>query len=67
MGGNGQNVTFRSAARHADEPSLVCIGPDRIAELLPVVRGRCAEIGRDPATLQVSLYARRSACSCRRA
>lgn len=58
VGGNGPNVTFRYAARYADELNLVYIGPDRIAELLPVARARCEEIGRDPATLKVSLYAR---------
>jgi alkanesulfonate monooxygenase SsuD/methylene tetrahydromethanopterin reductase-like flavin-dependent oxidoreductase (luciferase family) len=58
IGGNGQNVTFRYAARFADELNLVYIGPERIAELLPVIRSRCEEIGRDPATLNVSLYAR---------
>jgi F420-dependent oxidoreductase-like protein len=58
VGGNGQNVTFRFAARFADELNLVYIGPERIAELLPIVRSRCEEIGRDPATLKVSLYAR---------
>ena len=58
IGGNGENVTFRYAARFADELNLVYIGPDRVAELLPIVRARCEEIGRDPATLKVSLYAR---------
>jgi F420-dependent oxidoreductase-like protein len=58
VGGNGENVTFRYAARFADELNLVFLSPERIAELLPVVRSRCEEIGRDPATLRVSLYSR---------
>ncbi len=58
VGGNGENVTFRYAARFADELNLVYVGPERVAELLPIVRSRCEEIGRDPATLKVSLYAR---------
>ncbi len=58
VGGNGVNVTFRLAARFADELNLVFLGPDRIAELLPVARQRCEELGRDPSSLRVSLYSR---------
>jgi F420-dependent oxidoreductase-like protein len=58
VGGNGQNVTFRYAARFADEINLVFQSPDGVAELLPVIRRRCEEIDRDPATLRVSLYSR---------
>jgi F420-dependent oxidoreductase-like protein len=58
VGGNGENVTFRLAAKFADELNLVFVGPERIAQLLPIARSRCEEIGRDPATLRVSLYTR---------
>lgn len=58
VGGNGVNVTFRLAARFADELNLVFVGPDRIAELLPIARQRCEELGRDPSSLRVSLYSR---------
>ena len=58
VGGNGPNVTFRYAARFADELNLVFQSPDQVAETLPVIRERCEEEGRDPATLAVSLYAR---------
>ena len=30
--------------------------PTELAEALPVIRGRCEEIGRDPATLSVSVH-----------
>jgi hypothetical protein len=30
------------------------MGPDEVARALPVIRERCEEIGRDPATLAVS-------------
>ena len=56
VGGNGQNVTFRLAARHAEELNLVFLDPAEVAENLPVVRQRCEEEGRDPATLRISLY-----------
>ena len=58
VGGNGRNVTFRYAAKYADEINLVYLSPDGVAELLPIIRARCEEIDRDPATLRVSLYSR---------
>jgi len=57
VGGNGKNVTMRLAARHADELNLVFRPLDELAELIPLARQRCEEIGRDPATLRLSLYA----------
>ena len=58
VGGNGQQVTWRLAARFADELNVVFLSPERIAESLPVIRARCEEIGRDPATLRLSVYVR---------
>jgi F420-dependent oxidoreductase-like protein len=56
VGGNGPNVTWRLAARHADELNLDGLTPAEVAEALPIIRGRCEEIGRDPATLAVSIH-----------
>jgi F420-dependent oxidoreductase-like protein len=56
VGGNGPNVTWRLAARHADELNVDGLSPAELAEALPVIRGRCEEIGRDPATLRVSVH-----------
>jgi F420-dependent oxidoreductase-like protein len=56
VGGNGRNVTFRLAARFADELNLVFRGPDEVVELMAVARQRCEEIDRDPSTLRMSLY-----------
>jgi F420-dependent oxidoreductase-like protein len=58
VGGNGENRTFRYAARFADELNLVFLRPDQIVETLPIIASRCEEIGRDPASLRVSLYCR---------
>ncbi len=58
VGGNGRDVTWRLAARFADELNLVFVSPEQINEALPVIRSRCEEIGRDPATLRLSVYAR---------
>jgi F420-dependent oxidoreductase-like protein len=56
VGGNGRNVTWRLAARHADELNVDGMTPPDIAEALPVIRQRCEEIGRDPASLRVSAH-----------
>jgi F420-dependent oxidoreductase-like protein len=56
VGGNGPNVTWRLAARHADELNLDGMLPDEVADALPVIRSRCEEIGRDPATLRLSVH-----------
>ena len=58
VGGNGRNVTFRYAARFAEELNLVFLVPDEVAELLPIIKQRCEEEDRDPATLRLSLYTR---------
>ncbi len=56
VGGNGPNVTWRLAARLADELNLDGLSPDEVAAALPVIRQRCEEIDRDPASLPVSVH-----------
>jgi F420-dependent oxidoreductase-like protein len=56
VGGNGPNVTWRLAARYADELNLDGMSPAEVADALPVIRSRCEEIGRDPASLAVSCH-----------
>lgn len=56
VGGNGRNVTWRIAARHADELNLDGMMPHEVAEAMPVITSRCEEIDRDPASLAVSLH-----------
>ncbi len=56
VGGNGPNVTWRLAAKHADELNVDGMSPSDVAEALPVIRSRCEEIGRDPATLAISVH-----------
>lgn len=58
VGGNGQEVTFRLAVRHADELNLLFLEPEEVAEHMAVARQRCEEVGRDPASLRISLYVR---------
>lgn len=56
VGGNGRNVTWRLAARFADELNLDGLEPDALKEALPIIRQRCEEIGRDPMSLKVSVH-----------
>ena len=56
VGGNGPNVTWRLAARYADELNLDGFSPDEVREALPTIRSRCEEIGRDPDSMSVSVH-----------
>jgi F420-dependent oxidoreductase-like protein len=56
VGGNGRDVTWRLAVRHADELNLDNVPPNEITDARRVIAERCAEIGRDPATLGVSVH-----------
>jgi F420-dependent oxidoreductase-like protein len=57
VGGNGPNVTWRLAARYADELNLDGLSPGEVREALPTIRARCEEIDRDPESLAVSVHA----------
>jgi F420-dependent oxidoreductase-like protein len=56
VGGNGPNVTWRLAARYADELNLDGMSPDEVRDALPIIRERCEEIGREPQSLSVSVH-----------
>ena len=56
VGGNGPKVTWRLAARYADELNLDGLSPDEVRDALPTIHARCEEIGRDPDTLAVSVH-----------
>jgi alkanesulfonate monooxygenase SsuD/methylene tetrahydromethanopterin reductase-like flavin-dependent oxidoreductase (luciferase family) len=55
VGGNGPKVTWRLAARFADELNLDWLTPDEVRDAKPVIASRCEEIGRDPSTLRLSV------------
>jgi alkanesulfonate monooxygenase SsuD/methylene tetrahydromethanopterin reductase-like flavin-dependent oxidoreductase (luciferase family) len=57
VGGNGPKVTWRLAARFADDLNVDGLTPGEVRDALPVIRSRCEEIGRDPDSLSVSLHA----------
>ncbi len=56
IGGNGPKVTWRLAARFADELNLDAMPPEDVERALIVIADRCREIGRDPSTLGVSIH-----------
>ena len=56
VGGNGPNVTWRLAARYADELNVDGMTPDELRAALPTIRARCEEIGRDPDSLRISAH-----------
>ena len=56
VGGNGPKVTWRLAARFADELNLDALMPAEVEAALPIIAERCTEIGRDPKSLRVSVY-----------
>jgi F420-dependent oxidoreductase-like protein len=56
VGGNGPKVTWRLAARHADELNLDGMSPAEVREAIPTIRARCEEIGRDPDQLRISVH-----------
>ncbi|WP_156687337.1 LLM class F420-dependent oxidoreductase [Mycobacterium sp. Marseille-P9652] len=53
LGGSGEKKTFRLAARYADHLNIIA-NLDELPHKLDVLRQRCAEIDRDPATLETS-------------
>jgi F420-dependent oxidoreductase-like protein len=56
VGGNGREVTWRLAARYADELNLDGLPPAEIPEALELVADRCREVDRDPASLRISVH-----------
>jgi F420-dependent oxidoreductase-like protein len=56
VGGNGPEVTWRLAARYADELNLDGMSPDETRDALQIIASRCEEIGRDTDSLAVSVH-----------
>ncbi|MCH9667560.1 MAG: LLM class F420-dependent oxidoreductase [Actinomycetia bacterium] len=54
IGGSGEKKTIPLAVRHFDHLNLI-VGFDELAAKLDVVRARCDDAGRDPATLETSM------------
>ena len=53
IGGSGEKKTFRLAAQHFDHLNVIA-GFDQLPGKLAVLKQRCEEVGRDPATMETS-------------
>ncbi|MFX0576795.1 LLM class F420-dependent oxidoreductase [Nocardia nepalensis] len=53
LGGGGEKKTFALAARFADHLNIIC-NASELPRKIEALHQRCAEIDRDPATLEVS-------------
>jgi F420-dependent oxidoreductase-like protein len=56
VGGNGPERTWRFAAKYADELNLDNMAVEDLEKNIPVIHSRCEEIGRDPASLRISVH-----------
>ncbi len=54
IGGSGEKKTFPLAAKYFDHLNIIA-GFDELPRKVQVVKERCEEIGRDPATLETSM------------
>ena len=55
VGGGGEQVTLRIAARHADGWNIPFVTPDVYRHKVEVLAEHCAREGRDPATIEKSV------------
>ncbi len=56
IGGSGEKLTLRIAAREADRCNFMPCGPDRYRHLLGVLQDHCKTVGRDFDEIEKSLY-----------
>jgi F420-dependent oxidoreductase-like protein len=58
IGGGGEKRTLRIAARFADQWNLPGGTPDVLVRKIEVLRTHCADVGRDPADIEISVQVR---------
>ena len=61
IGGGGEKRTLRIAARFADQWNLPGGTPEVLAHKIEVLHEHCADVGRDPAEIEVSVQVRAGA------
>ncbi|MCV2393553.1 LLM class F420-dependent oxidoreductase [Actinotalea sp. M2MS4P-6] len=54
VGGSGERKTLRLVAQYADACNLFVSDREEMAHKLAVLRGHCADVGRDPAEIRVT-------------
>ena len=55
IGGAGEKLTLRTAARHADGWNVPFLAPDTYRHKVQVLHDHCDAVGRDPATITKSV------------
>ncbi len=55
IGGSGERKTLRLVAQYGDACNFFRSTPDELAHKLDVLRGHCADVGRDPAEIRVTM------------
>jgi len=57
IGGGGERKTLRLVAQYADEANLLADDPELLAPKIAVLRAHCADVGRDPDEIRVTILA----------
>jgi F420-dependent oxidoreductase-like protein len=55
IGGGGERKTLRFVAQYGDACNLFDAGAEGLAHKIDVLRGHCADVGRDPAELDITI------------
>lgn len=55
IGGGGERKTLRLVAQYGDACNLFGATPDEVAHKLDVLRAHCADVGRDPSEIRVTV------------
>jgi F420-dependent oxidoreductase-like protein len=58
IGGGGEKRTLRIAARYADQWNIPGATPEVLAHKITVLHGHCADLGRDPSEIEISVQVR---------
>ena len=55
IGGSGEKKTLRLVAGYADACNLFAVGPEEVARKIDVLAGHCADVDRDPDTVEKTI------------
>jgi hypothetical protein len=55
VGGGGERKTLRLVAQYADTCNVFATTPEEVGRKLAVLDAHCADLGRDPATIERTL------------